>query len=90
MNKGELVNAVAAKGLTKKDAEIAINAVFGAIEDALAAGDGVQLIGLGNFGVKERAAREGRNPRTGETVNIKASKVPYFKAGKGLRDKVNG
>ncbi len=90
MNKGELVNAVAAKGLTKKDAEIAINAVFGAIEDALAAGDGVQLIGFDNFGVKERAAREGRNPRTGETVNIKASKVPYFKAGKGLRDKVNG
>lgn len=88
MNKGELINAVAANGLTKKDAETAINAVFGAIGDAQAKGDSVQLIGFGTFGVKERAAREGRNPRTGETVKIKASKVPTFKAGKGLKDKV--
>ena len=87
-NKGELINAVAANGLTKKDAEAAINAVFGAIGDALAKGDSVQLIGFGTFGVKERAAREGRNPRTGEVVKIKASKVPTFKAGKGLKDKV--
>lgn len=88
MNKGELINAVVANGLTKKDAETAVNAVFGAIEDALAKGDSVQLIGFGTFGVKERAAREGRNPRTGETVKIAAAKVPTFKAGKGLKDKV--
>ena len=88
MNKSELVNAVAANGLTKKDAEAAINAVFGAIEDALAKGEAVQLIGFGTFSVKERAAREGRNPRTGETVKIKASKIPTFKAGKALKDKV--
>jgi len=88
MNKGELINAVAANGLTKKDAETAVNAVFGAIENALAKGDSVQLIGFGTFGVKERAAREGRNPRTGETVKIAAAKVPTFKAGKGLKDKV--
>ena len=89
MNKAQLVAAIADKaGLTKKDAETAINAVFGAIGDALAKGDSVQLIGFGTFGVKERAAREGRNPRTGETVKIKASKVPTFKAGKGLKDKV--
>ena len=96
MNKGELINAVAANGLTKKDAEVAINAVFGAIGDALAKGEAVQLIGFGTFGVKERAAREGRNPRTGEgrnprtgeVVKIAASKVPTFKAGKALKDKV--
>ena len=88
MNKGELINAVAANGLTKKDAETAVNAVFGAIGDALEKGDSVQLIGFGTFGVKERAAREGRNPRTGETVKIAAAKVPTFKAGKGLKDKV--
>ena len=88
MNKGELINAVAANGLTKKDAETAVNAVFGAIEDALAKGDSVQLIGFGTFGVKERAAHEGRNPRTGETVKIATAKVPTFKAGKGLKDKV--
>ncbi len=88
MNKSELVSAVAANGLSKKDAEVAVNAVFGAISDALANGDAVQLIGFGTFSVKERAAREGRNPRTGETVKIAASKVPAFKAGKGLKDKV--
>ena len=77
MNKGELINAVAANGLSKKDAE-----------DALAKGEAVQLIGFGTFGVKERAAREGRNPRTGEVVKIAASKVPTFKAGKALKDKV--
>ena len=88
MNKAELINAVAAKGLTKKDAETAINAVFGAIEGALAKGDSVQLIGFGTFGVKERSAREGRNLRTGEVVAIPASKAPYFKAGKALKDKV--
>ena len=89
MNKGELINAVAAKGLTKKDAGIAVDAVFDAIGDALAEGESVQLMGFGTFGVKERAAREGRNPRTGEVVKIKAAKAPAFKAGKALKDKVN-
>ena len=88
MNKGELINAVAAKGMTKKDAEKAVNDVFDAIGEALAKGDTVQLIGFGTFGVKERAAREGRNPRTGEVVKIAASKVPYFKPGKALKDKI--
>lgn len=88
MNKGELINAVATNGLTKKDAGAAVDAVFGAIGDALAKGETVQLIGFGTFGVKERAAREGRNPRTGEVVKIKASKIPTFKAGKALKDKV--
>lgn len=88
MNKGELINAVAAAGLTKKDAGIAVDAVFDAIGDALAKGDGVQLIGFGSFSVKERAAREGRNPGTGEVVKIAAAKVPSFKAGKALKEKV--
>ncbi len=88
MNKGELINAVAAAGLTKKDAGTAVDAVFGAIGDALAKGDSVQLTGFGSFSVKERAAREGRNPRTGETVQIAAAKVPAFKAGKALKEKV--
>ena len=88
MNKTELINAITAEGLTKKDAEKALNALTGAIGDALAKGEAVQLMGFGTFCVKERAAREGRNPRTGETVKIAASKVPVFKAGKGLKDKV--
>ena len=88
MNKGELITAVAAKGMTKKDAEKAVNDVFDAIGEALAKGDTVQLIGFGTFGVKERAAREGRNPRTGEVVKISAAKVPYFKPGKALKDKI--
>ena len=88
MNKGELINAVAATGLSKKDADTAVNAVFGAIGDALAKGEAVQLIGFGTFSVKERAAREGRNPQTGEVVKIKASKAPVFKADKALKDKV--
>lgn len=88
MNKGELINAVAANGLTKKDAENAVNAVFGVIGDALAKGENVSLVGFGTFSVKERAAREGRNPRTGEVVKIKASRAPAFKAGKALKDKV--
>ena len=89
MNKTELINAIAAEGLSKKDAEKALNAMTGAIGDALAKGEAVQLMGFGTFSVKERAAREGRNPRTGETVKIAASKVPAFKAGKALKDKVN-
>lgn len=88
MNKTDLVNAVAAAGFTKKDAEKAVATVFGAIEDALVKGDKVQLIGFGTFEVRERAAKEGRNPRTGETLKIAASKVPAFKAGAALKNAV--
>ena len=88
MNKTDLVNAVAAKGLTKKDAAPAVDALFGAIEGALVKGEKVQLIGFGTFEVRERAAKEGRNPRTGETIKIAATKVPAFKAGKALKDAV--
>ena len=88
MNKSDLVNAVAAAGFTKKDADKAVAAVFGAIEDALVKGDKVQLIGFGTFEVRERAAKEGRNPRTGETLKIAASKVPAFKAGAALKNAV--
>ena len=89
MNKGELIAKIAEAGLTKKDAGIALDAAIAAVSDALAQGDAVQLIGFGTFSVKERAAREGRNPRTGETVKIEASKAPVFKAGKALKDSVN-
>ena len=88
MNKTDLVNAVAVAGFTKKDADKAVAAVFGAIEDALVKGDKVQLIGFGTFEVRERAAKEGRNPRTGETLKIAASKVPAFKAGAALKNAV--
>lgn len=74
--------------MTKKDAEKAVNALFASIEEALARGDKVQLVGFGTFEVKERAARVGRNPRTGEEISIAATKVPVFKAGKALRDAV--
>ncbi len=89
MNKSELVSKIAEAGLTKKDAERALNATIEAIGDALAKGESVQLIGFGTFDVKERAAREGRNPRSGEVVKIAASKAPHFKPGKALKDKVN-
>ena len=89
MNKTELVNAVALKSeLTKKDADKAVAAVFDAIKEAVAAGDKVQLIGFGTFEAKERAARECRNPRTGETIKVDASKVLSFKAGQGFKDAV--
>ena len=89
MNKGELIAKIAEAGLSKKDAGIALDAAIAAIGDALAKGESVQLIGFGTFSVKERAAREGRNPRTGEVVKIQAAKTPAFKAGKALKDKVN-
>lgn len=90
MNKTELIDSIASKAdLSKKDAEAALKATIESIESALAAGDKVTLVGFGTFGVKERAAREGRNPQTNETIKIKASKVPSFKAGKELKDKVN-
>jgi nucleoid DNA-binding protein len=86
MNKTELINAVAAKAeISKKDAEKALAAVLGSIEDALKAGDKVQLIGFGTFEVKERAARTGHNPKTGEAIEIAAAKIPSFKAGAALK-----
>ncbi len=89
MNKTELVNAVALKSeLTKKDADKAVAAVFDAIKEAVAAGEKVQLIGFGTFEAKERAARECRNPRTGETITVEATKIPSFKAGQGFKDAV--
>jgi len=90
MNKAELVAAVAENAsISKKDAAVAIDAVFGAIGDALQKKEKVQLIGFGTFQTSERKARTGKNPRTGEAVKIAACTVPGFKAGKGLKDKVN-
>lgn len=89
MNKTELVAAVATKAdLTKKDAEAAVKAVLDAVTEALADGDKVALVGFGTFEVKERAARTGKNPRTGEAIEIPASKVPSFKAGAALKNAV--
>lgn len=89
MNKTELIAAVAEKSaLSKKDAEKAVNAFVAAIEDALKAGEKVQLVGFGTFEVKERAARKGRNPQTKKEITIPASKAPAFKAGKALKDAV--
>ena len=90
MNKTDLVEVVALKtGMTKAAAEAAVKAVNEAITEALAAGDKVQLVGFGTYSVKERAAREGRNPQTGATMTIAASKSPVFTAGKALKDAVN-
>ncbi|WP_217585431.1 HU family DNA-binding protein [Lentibacillus saliphilus] len=89
MNKTDLVNAVAEKSeLSKKDAAKAVDAVFDSVMDSLKNGDKVQLIGFGNFEVRERSARKGRNPQTGEEIEIAASKVPAFKPGKALKDAV--
>ncbi len=89
MNKSDLIEAVVEKtGLTKNDSTSAVGAVLEAISESLAKGDRVQLIGFGTFEVRSRQAREGRNPSTGETMKIKASKAPAFKAGKALKDKV--
>ena len=91
MTKADLVNVVVAEsGLKKKEAEAAVNAVFSAISNALKDGDKVQLIGFGTFEVKDVAAREGRNPQTGETITIAASKKPAFSASKALKDSING
>ncbi|NRR00984.1 MULTISPECIES: HU family DNA-binding protein [unclassified Brevibacillus] len=89
MNKTELVTKVAETSeLTKKDATKAVDAILDAIADALKEGDKVSLIGFGNFEVRERAARKGRNPQTGEEIEIAASKMPAFKPGKELKDSV--
>ena len=90
MNKQELISVMAENtGLSKKDTEAALKAFMAAVEGALVKGDKVQLVGFGTFEVAERAAREGRNPQTGETMQIAAAKAPKFKAGKALKDEVN-
>ena len=91
MNKSDLIAAVAAKtGETKKNAETSINAVIDVIAETLAKGDKIQLVGFGSFEVRARAARKGRNPQTGKEMKIAAKKAPVFKAGKALKDAVNG
>ena len=91
MNKAEFVAAIAEEaGLTKKDADAAVKAFTEVVTEELKKGEKIQLTGFGTFEVSERAARSGRNPRTGETMKIKASKAPKFKAGKALKDAVNG
>ena len=90
MNKTELIAAVAEKAeISKKDAEKAIKAFTDAVSEELVKGGKIQLVGFGTFEVSERAAREGRNPRTGETMTIAATKTPKFKVGKALKDMVN-
>ena len=87
MNKAELINAVSEKsGLSKRDSELAVSAAIDVITDCLSQGDKVQLVGFGAFEVRERAQRKGRNPKTKEEIDIPASKVPVFKAGKVLKD----
>ncbi len=89
MNKAELISSVAEKTeLTKKDAEKAVTAVLDTIGEALSRKEKVQLVGFGTFEIRERAARKGRNPQTGEEIHIAAAQVPVFKAGKALRDAV--
>ena len=89
MNKNELIAAVAERAnLTKKDSEAAVSAMLEVITDALCDGDKIQLVGFGSFEVKKREARVGRNPKTKEAIEIPASKLPVFKAGKALKDKV--
>lgn len=90
MNKNDLIGAVAdASGLSKVDSLKAVEAVFDTISSALKSGDEVRLVGFGTFSVAKRKASTGRNPRTGEPMNIKASSQPKFKPGKGLKDAVN-
>lgn len=90
MNKSELIDSIAAKAdLSKVDAGRALDAVVDSITEALQQGDNVSLVGFGTFAVKDRAERQGRNPKTGEPITIKAAKVPGFKPGKGLKDAVN-
>ena len=89
MNKSDLVDAVASRAdMSKAEAGRAVDAVLGSVGDALGNGDSVSLVGFGTFSVRHRAARMGRNPQTGAAMQISASKVPGFKAGKALKDKV--
>jgi len=88
-NKTDLINNIASKtGLTKKDVESVLNGFLGEVESALAKGDKVQLIGFGTFETRSRSGRVGRNPQTGKSINIPASKVPAFKAGNKLKEAV--
>lgn len=90
MNKTDLINSIAAKsGLNKKNSEAALNAFISSVEETLKNGDKVVLVGFGTFEVRKRAARKGRNPQTKQEITIPASNAPVFKAGKGLKDKVN-
>ena len=90
MNKADLISAVAERAeLSKKDTEHAINAIFETISEALVGGDKVQLVGFGAFGVKTRAARMGRNPKTKESIHVPASRTPVFKPGKALKESVS-
>jgi DNA-binding protein HU-beta len=90
MNKTDLINAIAAKsGLNKKNSEAALNSFLGTVEDSLSKGEKVVLVGFGTFEVRNRATRKGRNPQTKQEITIPASKAPVFKAGKGLKEKVN-
>lgn len=90
MNKSELIDAIAESAdLSKADATRALESVLGSVQGALASGDQVSLVGFGTFSVKHRAARSGRNPQTGAEIQIAASNVPSFKAGKALKDAVN-
>ena len=89
MNKSELISEVAEKaGMTKKDTEKVVNAVFESVTDALTKGEKVQLIGFGTFDLRTRKAREGRNPATGDVIQIPQATVPVFKAGKALKESV--
>ena len=91
MNKSDLIAAVAAKtGDTKKNAEASINALIDVIAESLKDGEKIQVVGFGSFEVRERAVRKGRNPQTGKEMKIAAKKAPVFKAGKALKDAVNG
>ena len=91
MNKVELVAEIAEKtNMTKKNAEACVKAFVETVSEALAKGDSVQLVGFGTFDIGTRGARKGRNPKTGATIDIPASKSPKFKPGKSLKDKVNG
>ncbi len=90
MNKSDLIDAIAGNaGLSKADAGRALEAFVNAVTDQLQGGNSLSLVGFGTFSVKHRAARMGRNPRTGQAIHISASNVPSFKAGKGLKDAVN-
>ncbi len=90
MNKTDLISEVADRtGMTKNDVEKVVNAFFSTIENTLKSGDKVQLIGFGTFEVRDRQARKGRNPQTGEEISIPAARVPAFKAGKALKDAVD-
>ena len=91
MNKSELIEAIAKEAnLSKKDAETAVNTYADVVTKTLKKGDKITLVGFGTYEVRKRAARKGKNPQTGEVIKIKAAKVPAFKAGKALKDAVNG